>query len=98
MTVTTPGGTLLSSQTYRVTPKITSISPISGPVGTQVSIVGTGFIQTTGVTVGGIKVTAFTVNSDKLVTMTVPVGALTGKIVIVTPGGKATSAMTYTVT
>ena len=67
-------------------------------MGTQVAIVGTGFIQATGVTVGGIQVTAFTVNSDKLVTITVPVKAKTGKIVIVTPGGKATSTMTYTVT
>ncbi len=98
VTVTTASGTLSSSQKYRVTPKITSITPETGPVGTSVTVGGTGFIQATSVTVGGVKVAAFTVNSDKQVTFTVPSGAKTGKVVILTPGGKATSAATFTVT
>jgi len=98
ITVTTASGTLSSSQKYRVTPKITSITPETGPVGTSVTVAGSGFIQATSITVGGVKVTAFTVNSDKQVTFTVPSGAKTGKVVILTPGGKATSAATFTVT
>jgi uncharacterized repeat protein (TIGR03803 family) len=98
VTVTTASGTLSSNRSYRVTPKITSISPVSGPVGTTVTVAGTGMIQATSVTVGGVKVTSFTVNSDKQVTITVPTGAKTGKIVVVTPGGKATSASVFTVT
>src|ERR1700722_118164 len=98
VTVTTASGTLSSSQNYRVTPKITSISPVSGPVGTTVTVTGTGLIQATSVTVGGVKVTSFTVNSDKQITIKVPTGAKTGKIVAVTPGGKATSVTVYTVT
>jgi uncharacterized repeat protein (TIGR03803 family) len=98
VTVTTASGTLSSNRSYRVTPKITSLTPVSGPVGTTVTITGTGMIQATSATLGGVKVTAFTVNSDKQVTMTVPAGAKTGKIVVVTPGGKTTSATTYTVT
>jgi uncharacterized repeat protein (TIGR03803 family) len=98
ITVTTGTTTLSSSQKYRVTPKITSFTPISGPVGTQVVITGTGLIQTTAVTVGGVRVTSFTVNSDKQITLTVPTGAKTGKFAVTSPGGKATSAMIYTVT
>ncbi|HVO59632.1 MAG TPA: hypothetical protein VMT53_01785 [Terriglobales bacterium] len=44
----------------------------------------------------GSKVASFVVNSDKQVTATVPAGAVTGKIAITTPGGKATSK-TFTV-
>jgi uncharacterized repeat protein (TIGR03803 family) len=97
VTVTTPSGTLLSSRIYKVTPKITSLTPISGKVGDPIVIAGTGLIQAATITVNGAKVTAFTVNSDKQVTFTVPTGATTGKVVLTTPGGKATSKV-FTVT
>jgi hypothetical protein len=98
ITVTTPSGTLLSSKIYRVTPKITSLTPTSGKVGSSVVIAGSGLIHAATITVGGVKVTAFTVNSDKQVTFTVPTGAKTGKVVLTTAGGKATSGAVYTVT
>ena len=96
--VTTPSGALSSSQPYRVTPKITGFKPASGAVGSSVVISGSGFIQAASITLGGVKVTSFTVNSDKQVTFTVPAGVKTGKVVITTPGGAATSAATFTVT
>ena len=98
VTVTTPGGTLKSSKTFQVTPQITSFSPPSGVVGTPVVITGVSLTQTTKVTFGGIAATSVTVNSDTQVTATVPTGAKTGKIVITTPGGTATSATNFTVT
>jgi uncharacterized repeat protein (TIGR03803 family) len=98
VTVVTPGGTLTSNKTFRVTPQITSFNPPSGPVGTPVTITGAGLTQTTKVTFGGVKATTFTVNSDTQVTATVPAGAKTGKIVITTAGGTATSATSFTVT
>lgn len=98
VTVTTPSGTLTSTKKYRVTPKIVSFTPTTGPVGTKVVITGSGFIQATAVTLGGVKVTTFTVDSDTQVTVTVPTGAKTGKIVLTTPGGKATSVAIFTVT
>jgi len=98
ITVTTPSGTLSSSQPYRVTPKIISFNPPSGSVGSSVVVSGSGLIQAAAVTLGGVKVTSFTVNSDKQVTITVPTGAKTGKIVITSPGGKATSGKIFTVT
>ncbi|MFY9558719.1 MAG: choice-of-anchor tandem repeat GloVer-containing protein [Terriglobales bacterium] len=98
VTVTTSGGKLKSNKKFRVTPQITSFSPASGPVGTVVTITGVSLTQTTKVTFGGVVATSFTVNSDTQVTATVPSGAKTGKIVITTPGGMATSTTNFTVT
>ena len=97
VTVTTPGGTLTSSRKFFVTPAITSFSPTSGPVGTQVVITGKGLIQATKVTFGS-KSATFAVNSDTKVTATVPAGAVNSKISITTPGGKASSKTQFTVT
>jgi uncharacterized repeat protein (TIGR03803 family) len=96
--VTTASGSLISKNVFRVTPKILSIAPSSGPVGSSVVITGSGLIQATSITVGGVRVTAFTVNSDTKVTIKVPTGAKTGKITLTTPGGKATGSIGFTVT
>ena len=90
VTVTTSGGTLTSPQVYKVIPVLSSFNPTSGPVGTQVTISGTGFIGATSVTFGGVKAT-FTVNSATTITATVPSGAVSGKIKITAPGGTVTS-------
>jgi uncharacterized repeat protein (TIGR03803 family) len=96
--VTTSSGSLTSNKIYRVTPKITSIAPTHGAVGSSVVINGSGLIQATMITVGGVRVNAYTVNSDLKMTITVPAGAKTGKVVVTTPGGKATSSTVFTVT
>ena len=98
VTVTTTAGTLTSSKKFRVTPQITSFSPTSGPVGTAVTITGVSLTQASKVTFGNVAATSFTVNSDTQVTATVPTGAVTGKIVITTAGGTATSSTSFTVT
>jgi uncharacterized repeat protein (TIGR03803 family) len=98
VTVTTPSGKLTSNKTFRVTPQITNFSPPSGVVGTPVTINGVSLTQTSKVTFGGVAATTFSVTNDNLVTANVPTGAKTGKIVITTPGGAATSATNFTVT
>jgi uncharacterized repeat protein (TIGR03803 family) len=98
ITVTTSGGSITSSSAFNVTPTITSFSPSTGKVGTVVTITSTGLTQTTKVTFGGVAATTFTVKSDTQVTTTVPTGAITGKIVITTTRGTATSSGTFTVT
>jgi uncharacterized repeat protein (TIGR03803 family) len=98
VTVTTPGGTLSSSKKFLVTPQFTSFNPPSGPVETPVTITGVGLIQTTKVTFGGVKATTFQASSDTELTATVPTGALTGEIVVITLGGRAASAGSFTVT
>ena len=97
VTVTTDGTTLTSNQPFLVTPQLLSFSPPSGSVGTQVTITGTGFTQTSEVDFGGDVPAQFTVNSDKQVTATVPIGAQTGPIGVVTKGGTAISSATFTV-
>jgi uncharacterized repeat protein (TIGR03803 family) len=98
VTVLEPGGNLASPQTFKVIPTISGFAPSSGQVGTSVVITGTSFLQTTALKFGGVKATVFTVNSDTQITATVPTAAVTGKIVVTTKGGTATSAATFTVT
>jgi len=93
----TPGGTLNSNQKFRVTPTILSFTPPSGPVGTPVTITGNSLTGATKVTFGGVKATVFSVDSNTQITATVPVGAVTGKIQVTTPGGTASSATAFTV-
>ncbi len=78
-------------------PTITSFSPSSGPVGTLVTIHGTDFVDVTGVTFKNTAAAFDTVSPTK-VTATVPTGAMTGKISVITPDGTATTATDFTVT
>jgi uncharacterized repeat protein (TIGR03803 family) len=96
VTVTTGTTTLTSTKTFDVLPTITGFTPESGPVGTPVTITGTGLKQTTKVTFDG-KAATFTVISDTEVTADVPADAVTGKITVTTKGGSATSATSFTV-
>ncbi len=80
-----------------MTPQVLSFNPPSGSVGHAVTITGTGFTQTLGVGFGDNVPAQFTVNSDKQVTATVPAGAQTGPIGVVTKGGTAVSSATFTV-
>jgi len=96
VTVTT-GSTVLSTlSSYSITPTLKSFTPPSGPVGTEVTITGTGLTQATEVTFDNLSAT-FTVNSDSQITATVPTGAATGKIKVTTKGGSATSSTSFTV-
>jgi hypothetical protein len=97
VTAVTPGGTLRSNQKFRVTPAILSFTPPNGPVGTSVTITGTSFTGASKLTFGGGKIAVFSVGSDSQITATVPAGAVTGKIQVTTPGGRATSPTAFTV-
>ena len=73
--------------------------PAGGPVGTVVTIHGTGFSATPGqnaVTFNGTAATVSSATTTKLV-VTVPAGATTGTIGVTAPGGSAASANVFTV-
>ncbi len=97
ITVKEPAGNLLTPLKFKIGPSITSFTPASGPVGTTVVITGMSLSQTTAVKFGTIAATPITVNSNTQVTVTVPSGAVTGKISVTTPGGGASSATAFTV-
>jgi hypothetical protein len=96
VTVTTGTKTLTAPKQFKVTPTLVSFSPPSGPVGTVVTITGTGLTQATKVTFNQVSA-SFTVNSDTQITATVPATATTGKIAVTTKGGTASSTTSFTV-
>jgi uncharacterized repeat protein (TIGR03803 family) len=91
------GAQIESQQITRIVPMITNLDPSSGPVGTQVGIVGGGFAGATNVTFGGVKATNFTVVTPSMIQAIVPKHAKTGKVKVTTPNGTATSTQTFTV-
>jgi hypothetical protein len=80
-------------------PTISSFSPASGPVGTSVTIHGHNFSgpNVTSVTFNGTSAT-FTIDNAQKITATVPSGANTGPIAVMSPDGTATSSTNFTVT
>ena len=98
ISVTTPGGTGVSSTNFKVRPAITGFTPTSGPVGTVVTISGSAFKGATTVKFGGVPATSFTVNSYSQITATVPSGAVTGKIAVITPAAGGFSLASFKVT
>jgi hypothetical protein len=100
ISVTNADGTGSSATDFIVTapPAITSFSPTSGPVGTEVTITGTNLNGTTSVTFNGTAATSFTVNSNTQIRAIVPSGATTGKIGLSNSAGSALSATDFTVT
>jgi uncharacterized repeat protein (TIGR03803 family) len=100
VTLTSPSGgqeQVQSQQSMYILPTIANLDPTSGPVGTQVDIVGGGFVGATRVAFGGVKATSFTVLTPSVIQATVPTGAKTGKVSVTTPNGTVTSKQTFTV-
>jgi len=81
------------------TVSIIEFTPNAGPVGTSVTIYGTGFSTTPSqntLTFNGVTGTVLTATATKLTT-TVPSGATTGPLAVTTPSGSATSGTSFTV-
>ncbi|MET4076348.1 IPT/TIG domain-containing protein [Hymenobacter sp. UYCo722] len=96
LTVTTPNGIAVSTTRFTVqVPVITSFTPPSGPIGTQVTINGNYFTNTTQVTFNGVVAPGFVVVSATQITVTVPAGATSGPIVVTAPLGSGTSATPF---
>lgn len=96
VTVTTGSTVLSTTASYKITPTYKSFTPPSGQVGTLVTFNGTGLTQATKVTIDNVSA-AFTVVSDSEITLTVPAGAATGKIVVITKGGSVSSSTNFIV-
>jgi hypothetical protein len=79
-------------------PVLDAFTPASGPAGTEVTIKGSGFGGATAVTFNGAPASSFTIDSDAQIRAIVPAGATSGKLVVTTSVGSATSAASFTVT
>jgi PKD repeat protein len=100
ISVATNAGSVWSSSWFAVpggAPGITSVTPMSGPVGTSVDIRGDNLTGATSVTFGDTAAT-FTVDSDSELHTTVPSGATNSYIRVVTPIGSATLGSLFLVT
>ena len=71
--------------------------PVAGKVGKRVLILGNGLTGSTSVTFNGVAA-AFTVVSDTFIKATVPAGATTGAVSVVTPSGTLNSNPQFVVT
>ncbi len=76
---------------------VAGMSPTSGPVGTMVTLTGTGFTGATAVRLAGTS-SSFQVLSDTLLVFFVPPEAASGTAQVTGPGGTGTSAGNFTVT
>ncbi|MEV6564527.1 IPT/TIG domain-containing protein [Streptomyces kronopolitis] len=98
VTVTTPGGTSAPMPFYYLPPpRVTGLSPASGPVagGTTVTLTGTSLATARTVGFGGSAVTPV-VLSDSVLTVTTPPGPAGGVPVTVTTIGGVAEGGTYT--
>ncbi|MDB5236488.1 MAG: hypothetical protein JWR44_3481 [Hymenobacter sp.] len=97
--VTGPGGAsngVLFTLTTPV-PVITQVAANSGPVGTTVTVTGTGFGGTTRITFNGVAATSYGVLNSNTISVDVPAGATTGNVVVTTPYGVSNGVL-FTVT
>ncbi|MBU6347092.1 MAG: IPT/TIG domain-containing protein [Actinomycetales bacterium] len=99
VSVTSPGGTVLSASDLTIlpVPTITSITGVKGTgsfanafiSGSTITINGTGLTGATAVRFGAFTVSSFTVVSSTKITFAAPAGKTGTAISVVTPGGTA---------
>jgi hypothetical protein len=99
------GGETAITRDANVAPTITSLSTYTATAGsTQIVINGAGFNQAdiAAITVKfwrNVLASGFTINAgNSQITVTVPVGATTGKVIVTTPNGMAVSELPLTIT
>jgi hypothetical protein len=79
-------------------PKITALSVTSGLIGASVVITGTGFATVTKVQFGAKSTTTFTLGAgNTTITVAIPTGATTGRVMVFSPTGTAMASQIFTV-
>lgn len=95
LSITTPFGTSTFSTVIAVTPGVVvpsgiDFTPVTGSIGTSVTIVGQGFVGVREVSFGGVPVQRFTVESSVRIVAVLSTGA-TGTARVITTTGSAQS-------
>ena len=88
---------LLFSYTAVAQPKITSFTPVSGSVGTLVTITGTNLESPSAFTIGGNDAIIVSNTGTTLTAFVMP-GTISGNISLTTAGGTALSTSSFTIT
>ena len=96
VTVQTPGGTAASTRSFAPVPTVSSIAPTSGPVGSTVTVTGTGLAGARKVAIHGKRATVV-LDGPTAIVVVVPKKATTGPVTVVTAGGAVTGATSFTV-
>jgi large repetitive protein len=94
--ITNPAGAALSAAPFHVTPSITGFKPTQGPVGTAVTVSGSGFVGAPTVRFGTVATSPTSVSLTALVAL-VPSGAPTGSITVMTTEGSGNTSAVFTV-
>jgi len=84
--ITTPAGTVVSSNSFIVAPQLVTFSPAAGVAGTTVTIQGANLTPLLAVRFRD-AVAAFQKSSTNQIVATVPDDATTGSINVITPAG-----------
>ncbi len=97
VTVVTPAGTTISQGAFTVPVSIGGFSPLAGPAGTVVTIVGTTFSGASAVLFNQTPAAGFSVDSPSQLRAVVPASARSGPITVLTPLGSASSGAAFLV-
>jgi phospholipase C len=89
VTVDAPGGSVTGPDFVVTGPIVSALTPDTGATGVAVTIDGTNLAAASGVSFAGTPA-SFTIVSDTQITTKVPIGAVTGSVVVTTPDGHAT--------
>lgn len=87
ITVTTLNGTATSITQFRPTPKVTGVTPGPAQVGDTLTVVGTNLAGASGLLLGKVAVGITDASGLQIETGPLPEAALTGSLVVTTPGG-----------
>lgn len=85
---------------WTLDPRLDTLTPNSGPVGTTVVLDGASFLAAQGVggvTVNGVAATVTAWGATQI-TITIPVGATTGNVIVTANNGYTSNALVFTVT
>jgi len=98
LSVTTPGGTA-SNLRFKVAlaPAITGFQTPYGAVGAVIDVIGANLLHASSVSFNGVPALVVSNTTSRLIRVVVPVGAATGPVTVVTPGGTVVSVNRFVV-
>jgi hypothetical protein len=95
ITMISPLGTNVFPELFYVPPGVASFNPVSGRAGTNIVIQGTNLLDAVSVLVSGVPATFVAPTNNTNIFATMPAGAASGPVRVVTPAGSSTSRTNF---